>query len=151
MSNESATMLSGALLCMVGQDIVGDLPDDTSIYLNYVKTWTRTTDRGGLQHVSNDTYQFFLAIEAVLYQLVVRGETKDKVISEITTNENVRFLWEMATDLIDEKQSMGLLREVIELWFTIRGFSIPDQLLEQYKTATKSTIKGKKDLRKEMY
>ena len=60
----------------------------------------------------------------------MRGETKDKVISEITTNEN-GFPWEMATDLIDEKQSMGLLREVIELWFTIRGFSIPNQLLEQ--------------------
>ena len=78
----------------------------------------------------------------------MRGEPKDKVICEISTNENVR---EMATDLSDEKQLIGLLREVIELWFTIRGFSIANQLLEQYKIATKSTIKGKKGLRKELH
>ena len=46
----------GALLNMIGQDIVGDIPQDTATHIDYVKTWTSNNDRGGLRHVSNDTY-----------------------------------------------------------------------------------------------
>ena len=136
---------------MVGEDIVGDVPADTDSYFDHVKVWTRTTDRGGLRHASNDTYIFFLALETVLYRLVKEGELRENVISEIMTNENILFLWGIATDLADTKQSLALLQEVVQLWYTIRGFSITSQLLEQYKKATKSTTKGKKGLRKELH
>ena len=56
-TDERAIKIVGALWSMVGQDAVGDMPQDTSTYLSYVKTWTRANDRGGWQHVSNDTYR----------------------------------------------------------------------------------------------
>ena len=150
-SDETANIFVAVLLNMVGEDIVGDIPADTDSYLDYVKVWTRNTDRGGLRHASNDTYRFFLALETVLLQLVEKGELREKVVSGIMTNENVVFLWGIATDLADMKQSLALLQEVVQLWYTLRGFSITSQLLEQYKKATKSTIKGKKGLRKELH
>ena len=54
----AATLFVGPLLSMVGQDAVGDMPQDTS---DYVRTWTRANDRGGLQYISNDAYRCFLA------------------------------------------------------------------------------------------
>lgn len=150
-SDEAANTFVAVLLNMVGEDIVGDVHADTDSYFDYVKVWTRTTDRGGLRHASNDTYSFFLALETVLYQLIKEGELREKVVSEIMTNENILFLWGIATDLADTKQSLALLQEVVQLWYTIRGFSITSQLLKQYKKATKSTIKGKKGLRKELH
>ena len=78
-----------------------------------------------------------------MYQLIKEGELREKVVSEIMTNKNILFLWGIATDLADTKQSLALLQEVVQLWYTIRGFSITSQLLEQHKKTTKSTIKGK--------
>ena len=68
----------GALLSMVDQDAVGDIPQDTSSYLDYVKMWTHTNDRGGLRHVSDDTYRCFLTIEMITYRLIAAGEQKRK-------------------------------------------------------------------------
>ena len=53
-SDEQALKIIGALLNMIGQDIVGDIPQDTATYIDYM-TWTRNNDRGCLQHVPDDT------------------------------------------------------------------------------------------------
>ena len=150
-SDEQALEIMGALLNMIGQDIVGDMHQDTTSYIDYVKTWTRNNDRGGLRHVSNDTYRCFLAIETIVYKLIVAGEPKDKVMIEVVGDENVKFLWEIATDLSDEKLQLSLLQEATKQWFTLRGFSVASQLLEQYKRATKKNIKGTKGTRKELH
>lgn len=141
----------GALLNMIEQDVVGDMPQDTSSYIDYVKTWTCNNDRDGLQHVSNDTYRCFLAIETIIYKLLVAGQPKDEVMAQVVGDENVKFLWEIATDLSDDKLQLSLLREVTQEWFTLRGFSVASQLLEQYKRATKKNIKGTKGTRKELH
>ena len=57
-SDEAANTFVAVLLNMVGEDIV-DVHADTDSYFDYVKVWTRTTDRGGLRYASNDTYSFF--------------------------------------------------------------------------------------------
>ena len=80
-----------------------------------------------------------------------RGGLKDEVLVKVVANENVGFLWEIATAGLNDKYSSELLQEVVNLWFTIRGFSVASHLLEQYKKATKSTVKGKKGLRKELH
>ena len=52
--------------------------------------------------------------------------------------------------LIDgEEQAVKLLKEIIGLWVTIRGFSIAGTWMEQYLHATKGTSKTK-GLRKEL-
>ena len=150
-SDEQALEIMGALLNMIGQDIVGDMHQDTTSYIDYVKTWTRNNDRGGLRHVSNDTYRCFLAIETIIYKLIVAGEPKDKVMIEVVGDENVKFLWEIATDSSDEKLQLSLLQEATKEWFTLRGFSVASQLLEQYKRATKKNTEGTKGTKKELH
>ena len=149
-ANDKAMAFVGLLLNMVGED-TGHTIHDTSTYLDYVKTWTKSTDRGGLQHVTDDTYRCLLAIESIVYNILKRGGLKDEVLVKVVANENVGFLWEIATAGLNDKYSSELLQEVVNLWFTIRGFSVASHLLEQYKKATKSTVKGKKGLRKELH
>ena len=59
---------------MIGDD-VGEKLSDTSTYLDYVKIWTKSTDRGGLCHVTDDTYRCFLAIESIVYNILI---TRDR-------------------------------------------------------------------------
>ena len=150
---ENAYMDTAILLHMIGEGTVGDVPDSTDSFLDYVKVWTNNIDRGGLSHASNDAYRFFVALETAFYHLLKSGEPKDKIISGIMTNANVLFLWEIATDLPEDKsrQSLLLLQEVVQLWYSMRGFSIANNLLEQYKKAMKTTTKGRKGIRKELH
>jgi len=141
MSGDSnACVYVGVLLHMVGEDISGTI-DQHDSYLEYVKVWTKSSDRGGLRHASEDTYRFFLALETRVYELIKKGETKEKVVRETMDDENLIFLWEVATDMSNEKQSSKLLHEVVQLWYIIRGFSITSKLLEEYKKAMKTTTK----------
>ena len=48
--------------------------------MDYVKVWTKTNDRGGLMHVSLDTFRCFKAIEMVTYDLIKKGCTKEEVM-----------------------------------------------------------------------
>lgn len=149
-SDSDAHVYVGVLLHMVGEDISGALLENDT-YLEYVKVWTSNTDRGGLRHASDDTYRFFLALESRVYGLIKSDNMKGKVISETIDDENLIFLWEVATDMSHGRQSSKLLQEVVELWYTIRGYSIASKILEQYKKATKTTTKGRKGIRKELH
>ena len=149
-SDNDAYVYVGVLLHMVGEDISGALLENDT-YLEYVKVWTSNTDRGGLRHASDDTYRFFLALESRVYELIKSGDKKVKVVGETIDDENLIFLWEVATDMSHGRQSSKLLQEVVELWYVIRGFTITSKLLEQYKKATKTTTKGRKGIRKELH
>ena len=95
-SNQSPVVVS-ALLNMIGHDTIGDVPQNTDTYLDYVKTWTIANDRGALRHVtvSEDTYRFFVAMEMTTYKLLEVGESKEKVTCEVTGDKNM-FFWELA-------------------------------------------------------
>jgi len=69
------------------------------------------------------------------------------VITEAHSGANILFHWDLISELEGEK-SQRLLLEVIELWFTVRGFAVANRLFEEYKTASKTNVKGKKALRK---
>ena len=150
-SDEKSVDIMRTLLNMVGLDIMGDVPEDTSSYIDYVKIWTDNNDRGGLRHVSNDMHRCFVAIEKIVYKDIIEGKPKDKVIVDVISDENVQFLWEIATDLSDEKLHLSLLQEATKQWFSLGGFSVTSQFLEQYKKATKTNIKGTKGIRKELH
>ena len=90
-------------------------------------------------------------IESVIHELMISGKSKEDVMSGVMTNKDVLYFWKLAVDLPDEATSTELLQEVVKLWITIRGFSITSHLFEQYKKATKKTVKGTKGLRKEMH
>ena len=144
-SGEDSKLFINALWDMIGEDCHS--VEATSTYNDYVKIWIKAQDRGGLQHVSNDTFNCFKAIEVVTYQLIENGYEKEYVTSQAYCNPNILFYWELISDLEQEK-SLVLLRDVIELWFTVRGFALTNRLFEEYKQTSKSNIKGKKGLRK---
>ena len=144
-SDEQSLDIMGALLNMVGLDIIEDMPEDSSSYIDYVKIWTNNNDRGGLRHVSNDTYRCFVAIEEIVYKNIIEGEPKNKVMVDVISDDNVKFLWEIATNMSDEKMHLSLLQEATKEWFILRGFSVTSQLLEQYKKATKRISKAQKE------
>ena len=145
LKGEDSKQFAAALWEMLGEDCSSI--KSTSSYYDYVKVWTRTQDRGGLKHVSSDTFNCFKAIEVVTYSLIEKGYEKQYVITEAHSDANILFHWELISELEGEK-SLRLLQEVIELWFTVRGFAIANRLFEEYKTASKTNVKGKKALRK---
>ena len=127
-TEERAVKIVGALLSMVGQDAVGDIPQDTSSYLDYVKTWTCTNDRGDLRHVSDDTYRCFVAIEMITYRLIAAGEQKEKVMCEVVCDENVKFLWEISTDISDEKVKMSLYEKSLKSGLLLEDLLWPAEI-----------------------
>ena len=138
-----------ALLDMIREDV--HAVECSNDFLEYVKTWTTTTDRGGLVQVTDDAYLSFKFIESVTYELITQGKSKADVMNGVMTNSTVLYFWKLAVDLPDETISTELLQEVVNLWTTMRGFSISNHLFEQYKKATKKTVKGTKGLRKELH
>lgn len=126
--NASEEMIHAAL------SLLGDTQSNTEThdtYLDYVKVWTTTTDRGGLKHVSDDTYQFFKALELIAYNLLLKERSKECAIHKMVTNENVLFHWDLVMFDFDASVSNSLLRDIVTLWFTVRGFSITSKLFEE--------------------
>ena len=84
----------------------------------------------------------------------IESESNNDIIIKLddvkcgSKNENVVFHWELISEVPEEANSLKLLREVIDLWFSIRGFSVANKVFEEYKTASKINIKGKKGIRK---
>ena len=54
----------------------------------------------------------------------------------------------LSTDVQDENTGQDLLREIVELWLTIRGFSVAREWMEMYKRCSSKTTKKSKPLRK---
>ena len=140
--NDMGAALVSTLHGMIGEN--ASSIECTASYSDYVKMWTKKNDRGGLIHVSNDTFRFFCGIEKVTFELIKNGSTKENVIGQVMGNESVIFSWEIITHELKESWSNQLLREIVTQWFIIRGFSYSSMLLEKYKTGCKKNIKGSK-------
>ena len=62
---------------------------------------------------------------------------------------DIQFSWLLlCLDLDDEQLSNELLRHVVELWMTIRGFSMANAWMEYFKQMKETTTKKKQGLRK---
>ena len=140
-----------ALISMLGNHYDNDIVEELSSYMDYVTTWTRIADRGGLKHVTLDTFRFFSTVEVITGDLLSKGCNKIEVTGQAFVNEAVRFHWDLIADFQNETDSLQLLREAINLWHTIRGFSVASKLFEDYKKATKTNVRGTKGTRKELH
>ena len=130
---------------------------EAASFLAYTRTWLDITNRGGLFTVSDDVYKFFLELELCMYPMLKERlgngsgqQSKDDLIQTIRDDEDVLFAWSLVTTNLSEDESQLLLTDVIQLWVTVRGFSIASRLLEDYKVAAKQMTKGKKPLRKQL-
>ena len=97
----------------------------------------------------------FKAIELQTQALLpnrLKGASKDNedICKTIARDENVQIFWShLAMDMADEP-AQELLRDVVKLWGTIRGFSMTSLWMQEYRVASKELLKQKKGLRKEL-
>ena len=132
---------------------------DESDFLQYTRGWLEKINRGRLFEVNDLAYQLFKEIEINLQDKLTNqlqpssapGNTKAEMIASVLLNDNVQFYWIMlSTDIQDEQIGQNLLREIIELWLTIRGFAVACEWMEMYKRCASKATKKSKPLRKSL-
>ena len=85
-------------------------------------------------------------IRPLLPSLLSETDRKEKIINELSTNEDVLFYWLIVGaepadfEEDDERVHTELLKRIIELFVTIRGFSCASGWLEKYKQLSKKGI-----------
>lgn len=123
----------------------------------YTLEWTRTVDRGGLFEMNDETFRLFGEIEIkvqwhlmeVLKRSASASSTRQVIVDAVASDDNVQFFWVLVSfDITKEKDAVLLLKEIIGLWLTIRGFSVAGTWLEEYKKKSKSNSSKSKGLRK---
>ena len=82
-SKSKATV--SALWEILGEDCTN--VNTLSSFDDYVKTWISSNDRGGLKHVSLDTFNCFKAIELITYKLISEGHSEDEIVSQTFSNK----------------------------------------------------------------
>ena len=146
-------------VCLTGMSQNAEEEAD-SMYLDYTKKWIRAVDRGGLFHISDEVYVFFHEVERIVrrftHKLVKQCSQHDKqdFIAEVVSDGDVQFHWSMISAELDNDVGEQLLKEIVQLWLTICGFSTAGAYVEQYKQVTqKSTMKStglRKGLKRKM-
>ena len=75
---------------------------------------------------------------------------KNLIVNSVIEDDEVLSYWfSFAFDITTEQDALELLKDIVQLWLTIRGFSISKSWLEDYKREAQGTTK-KKSLRKEL-
>ena len=63
-----------------------------------------------------------------------------EVTKAVTNDDEVQFKWTLLSTAIDlEEEAQELLEEIVQLWVTVRGFSITASWMETYTQATNQT------------
>ena len=119
--------------------------------------WTNILDRGGLFHINDNTYLLFCALEKELQQYLkvdraIMGQNDtNEIVDTLISNNDVQFLWNSITGVhphINITSSNQLLRDMVQLFVTIRGFAFAKSLLEAYKQVSSKSLQKSKGLRK---
>ena len=128
--------------------------------LSYTRKWFEKVDRGGLFPTNDKAFQLFVEIEksvrTYLPQHITgsqsdKGSYKKNVHDKILQNEEVQFHWTVISqDIDDPNEAQHLLKDIIELWVTIRGFSMVGSWLETYKKTGHKNIQKAAGLRKSL-
>ena len=141
--------------CLMGMAVNGD---DSSLNA-YTAEWTKLVNRGGLFEINDLCFELFREVEVQIKLMEMLGDVsnisterrKSIIIDAVATNEDVQFFWAMLScDITNEEAAQQLLKELVGLWLTIRGFSIAAVWIEQYKTTSSTNTSKKRGLRKEL-
>ena len=136
--------------CLSNMAVAGEESD----FYQYTTEWLRSVDRGGLFHINDISFLFFRAIEVATQlhlpqHLQHPTQSSDfSIRTKITEAGDVQFYWAMLSVNIDDMHNSELLNAIVDLWVTIRGFTLTSSWLENYKRASGIKTKAKKGLRK---
>ena len=133
---------------------------EESSFLAYTLEWSRTVNRGGLFEMNDETFHLFQAIELDMQKRLLStlssfsnksDDRRQFIIDAAAADTDVQFVWaRLSPDIKEEEHAIHLLKEIIGLWLTIRGFSIASAWTEQYKRATNTNSQKSKGLRKNL-
>lgn len=157
---ERSTNPQKAELILCVMELLGDEnddDDDEDHSTTQDQEWVNLVDRGGLWHISENTFMVFRALEEGVWKHfskpTARGLSvgrKDEITDALHDDEDAQFFWSIASAEFDEDSAKTLLKMIVNLWITIRGFSLCSAWIEQYTQLTKKTIQRLKALRREL-
>ena len=108
-------------------------------------------DRGGLWHISDQTYGVFVIMEEIIRRhLSLAGvatpmeNARQVLVDVIRKNEDLLFEWDMLSAEVEEEVSVAVLHKIIDLYVTVRGFGFATSCLEIYKQAHQTTLQKKR-------
>lgn len=148
---KSSSPTSACLVdCLAGMSVDG--PEES--LLSYTTEWSNKIDRGGLFDVSDLSFLLFRCLEVKFRQgylptlqrpATSSSTTKQDVITMILEDEEVQFYWSMlALDIDEEDKSTNLLKDIVNLWLNIRGFSAVHAIVEESKETKRRRAKAAK-------
>lgn len=135
------------LLCLL------DLLDDGDEVHMDTEEWLDLIDRGGLTRVNEVAFQAFLAMELeVRKHLHLRQVPNFKVdiFTKVLECDDLAFHWSILASDWEEGDSQALLKLVVDLFLTIRGFSYASAWMEKFKSESAKTLQKSKGLRKSL-
>lgn len=108
------------------------------------EVWTDLVDRGGLWHVKESTFQLMCAFEEEIRKhLNTLSSTggctpgvKEKFVGTLMSSEDVQFYWCIVTanfEADDPEVHDCILKMIIQLFVTVRGFAYASSWIEHYK------------------
>ena len=101
-------------------------------------------------------YDYFYTLETELRQQLAKTEKIETCLNGITekilVNEDVLFRWWLISVDFDYAISGRLMKTIINLYITIRGFSFAANFIEKYKkNDTQNFLQRSKPLRTEIF
>ena len=102
-------------------------------------SWIARIDRGGLWHVSEGMFILFYIMEEEVrhYYTIYLPENSDHkkaiILNALLDNDDLLHKWAQITTGEDENVTSDLLKQIIQLHLTIRGFAFARSCLELYK------------------
>ena len=92
------------------------------------ETWTNAVDRGGLWHISDETYMVFLIMECEIRHHLntskmaeLHDDTKKVILDAITSNEELLFQWAILSSSASDSVGKEVLKVIVfngqRFWF----------------------------------
>ena len=112
-------------------------------------------DRGGLWHINDKVFAVFSIMEEHIRQHLSTATskpegTKQLLIDGLMKNDDLLFEWLFCSSQMNNETGMLLLKCIVELYITVRGFAFASSCLELYKQSQKTTVTKQKALRKKL-
>ena len=142
---------ANVLDCLSAMAVFGPVDD----FYSYTQEWIKNVNRGGLFEVSTATFTFFRQLEILMrgmlpHYLLGGSVSKEDVHDRISRDEGLLCYWNVLSGQLSHDKARVLLKEIIDLWLTIRSHAFAKQLMEQHKVDKKKVTKKSSALRKQM-
>ena len=93
--------------------------------------WINSVDRGGLVHVTHDTFMIFHSMEMELRQHFnkqriadMQDESRTQLKESIVADVDVQFYMDRAADELEKEEKSELLRMIVDIYIVVRGFAL---------------------------